>query len=76
MNLLDAIKVGGHRRIRPIIMTSLTTIFALVPFLFSSGMGAELQLPLALTVIGGMTVGTLVSLYFIPLAYWFIYKKN
>ena len=75
MNLIDAIKTGGHRRIRPIIMTSLTTICALLPFLFGAGMGSELQLPLALTVIGGMTIGTIVSLYFIPLAYWFIYSK-
>lgn len=74
-SLTEAIKKGGHRRIRPIIMTSLTTIFALFPFLFSTGMGAELQLPLALTVIGGMIIGTFVSLYFIPLCYWFIYSK-
>jgi len=73
--LLEAIHIGGRRRLKPIIMTSLTTILALLPFLFFKGLGAELQKPLALTVIGGMTIGTLVSLYFIPLAYWAIYRK-
>jgi multidrug efflux pump subunit AcrB len=74
MDTLSAIKLGGQRRLKPIIMTSLTTILALVPFLFFSGLGAELQKPLALAVIGGMTLGTLVSLYFIPLAYWILYR--
>ncbi len=73
--LLQAIKIGGKRRLKPIIMTSLTTILALFPLLLYSGIGAELQIPLALAVIGGMTIGTIVSLYFIPLAYWLIYKR-
>ena len=67
MPLLDAIKIGGHRRFLPIIMTSLTTIFALLPLLFFKGLGIELQLPLALSIIGGLFVGTLISLFFIPL---------
>ncbi len=73
--LLQAIKIGGKRRLKPIIMTSLTTILALFPLLLYSGIGAELQIPLALAVIGGMTIGTIVSLYFIPLAYWLIYRR-
>ena len=78
VDVLEAIKIGGRRRLKPILMTSLTTILALVPFLFFSGLGAELQRPLAISVIGGMAIGTFVSLYFIPLAYWAIYgrKKN
>jgi multidrug efflux pump subunit AcrB len=50
-------------------MTSLTTILALAPVLFTSGLGAELQQPLAITVIGGLVVGTLGSLYVVPLLY-------
>ncbi len=69
----EAIKLAGKKRLKPIIMTSLTTILALVPFLFSNSLGAELQKPLAIAVIGGMFVGTLVSLYVVPLFYWFIY---
>ncbi len=76
VSLIEAIKQAGHRRLESILMTSITTILALLPFLFQSGMGVELQLPLALSVIGGMLIGTIVSLYFIPLAYWFIYRKS
>ncbi|MFA8301110.1 MAG: efflux RND transporter permease subunit [Hyphomicrobiales bacterium] len=74
--LLDAIHEGGKRRLRPILMTSLTTILALVPLLLSGGLGADLQKPLALAVIGGMTLGTIVSIYFIPLAYYYLYRKQ
>ena len=71
----EAIKLGGKLRLKPILMTSLTTILALMPFLFMDGLGAELQKPLALTVIGGMFIGTFISLYFIPLMYYLFSKK-
>ncbi len=74
--LLEAIHEAGRRRLRPIIMTSLTTIFAMVPLLFSSDMGSELQKPLSIAMIGTMSVGTAVSLFIIPLLYWFIYRKE
>jgi len=74
--LLNAIETGGHRRLKPILMTSLTTILALLPFLFQNDMGSKLQQPLALTVIGGMTIGTLVSLYFVPLCYYYLYRNK
>ena len=67
MPLLEAIHEAGRRRLRPIIMTSLTTIF---------DMGSELQKPLSIAMIGAMFVGTLVSLFIIPLIYWFIYRKE
>ena len=76
MPILEAIHTAGHRRLRAIVMTSLTTILAMVPLLFSRDMGSELQAPLSLALIGGMTVGTLVSLFIIPLIYWFIYRKH
>ena len=75
-SLLRALVIAGKRRFKPIIMTSLTTILALLPFLFTSGIGADLQKPLALAVIGGMTIGTLVSLYFIPLFYYYLKRKS
>ncbi len=74
--LMEAIHTAGTRRLRPIIMTSLTTIMAMVPLLFASDMGSELQKPLAIAMIGSMLLGTLVSLFIIPLIYWFIYRKN
>ena len=70
--LIEAIHGAGKRRLRPILMTSLTTILALTPILFSSGLGAELQRPLAFAVIGGLIIGTLTSLYIIPILYKWI----
>jgi multidrug efflux pump subunit AcrB len=74
--LMEAIHKAGRRRLRPIVMTSLTSIFAMVPLLFSFDMGSELQKPLSIAMIAAMSVGTLVSLFIIPLVYWYIYKKN
>ena len=74
--LMEAIHTAGRRRLRPIIMTSLTTIFAMVPLLFTSDMGSEMQKPLSIAMIGSMLLGTLVSLFIIPLIYWFIYRKH
>ncbi|MDE5961347.1 MAG: efflux RND transporter permease subunit, partial [Duncaniella sp.] len=76
MPLEKAIHTAGQRRLRAIIMTSLTTIFAMVPVLFTSDMGSELQRPLAIAMIGSMLVGTLVSIFIIPLFYWLIYRKH
>ena len=76
MPLVEAIHTAGRRRLRAIIMTSLTTIFAMLPVLFTSDMGSELQRPLAIAMIGSMVVGTLVSIFIIPLFYWSIYRKH
>lgn len=74
--LMEAIHEAGRRRLRPIIMTSLTTIFGMVPLLFSFDMGSELQKPLSIAMISAMIIGTAVSLFIIPLVYWFIYRKH
>ena len=76
MPLLESIHTAGQRRLKPIIMTSLTTIFAMVPVLFTSDMGSELQRPLAIAMIGSMIVGTLVSVFIIPLVYYLIYSPE
>ena len=73
--LLKAVWSAGHRRLKPIVMTSLTTILALLPFLHKGDMGSAMQFPLSLTLIVGMTIGTLVSLFFVPLVYWIVYGK-
>ncbi len=72
---LHAIATGGQRRFKSILMTSLTTILGAVPLLFFPGLGSELQRPLAIVLVGGMGVGTIVSLYFIPLCYYYLIKK-
>ncbi len=69
MPLREAIHQAGARRLRPIIMTSATTILALTPILFSGGLGAELQQPLALAVIGGLLTGTGASLFVVPVLF-------
>lgn len=76
MPLIDAIHTAGHRRLRAIIMTTLTTVFAMVPLLFTSDLGSELQRPLSVAMIGTMMVGLVVSLFVIPLIYWFIYRRH
>ena len=73
---MDAIHTGGTRRLKPIVMTSLTTILALTPILITHDIGSELQAPLALAIIGGMALGTLVSLYLIPLMYWYLHRGS
>jgi multidrug efflux pump subunit AcrB len=74
--LLKAIHVAGQRRLKAIIMTSLTTIFAMAPVLFTSDLGSELQCPLAVAIIGSMLIGTLVSIFVIPLIYRLVYYKQ
>lgn len=73
---LRAILTAGHQRLKPIVMTSLTTILAILPLLSRSDMGSAMQYPLSLTIVVGMTVGTLVSLFFVPMIYKTIYKQN
>ena len=76
MALRHAIMEAGRRRLKAIVMTSLTTILAVAPFLMRGDMGSDLQFPMSLTIISGMIVGTLVSVFFIPLAYYEIYRPR
>jgi HAE1 family hydrophobic/amphiphilic exporter-1 len=64
-----ALVEAGLTRLRPILMTSATTILGLVPMALGLGEGAELRAPLAVTVIGGLTVGTVLTLVVIPVVY-------
>jgi HAE1 family hydrophobic/amphiphilic exporter-1 len=70
MNLTDAVVQAGQQRIRPIIMTSLTTILALLPMSFNTGEGAALRSSMATAVIGGLVTSTLMSLVVIPCVYF------
>ena len=69
MSIEEAIEEGGKRRLRPIIMTSLTTCLALTPMAFGLGSGGEMQAPMARVVIGGLLTSTLITLLFIPVLY-------
>ena len=70
LSLSDAIAEAGQQRIRPILMTSLTTILALVPMALGIGEGASLSSPMAIAVIGGLVTSTLLSLVVIPCVYY------
>jgi len=69
MDLFEAIEEAGRRRLRPILMTAMTTIFALIPLALGLGEGGEAQAPLARAVIGGLTSSTLITLVFVPVVY-------
>lgn len=60
---------GAHRRLRPVLMTASITAFGLVPLLFASGPGSEVQRPLAIVVIGGLVTATALTLFLLPILY-------
>lgn len=74
--LQHAIKEAGRRRLKAIIMTSLTTILSVCPFLARGSMGDDLQYPMSLVIISGMIIGTTVSLLFVPMVYYAIYRRE
>ena len=69
INLRRAVVTAGKRRLRPILMTTITTVLGLGPMALGLGEGAELQAPMARVVIGGLLTSTLVTLIFIPVIY-------
>ncbi|MDH4127912.1 MAG: efflux RND transporter permease subunit [Spirochaetota bacterium] len=74
--LEDVVVEAGSKRLRPILMTTLTTTLALIPLAIGIGEGSEMQIPLALAVIGGLSFSTLVSLLLIPCIYILFFKKK
>ena len=69
MSLIDAVKEGAERRLRPVLMTALIASFGLLPLLTATGPGSELQQPLAVVVIGGLITSTLLTLILLPTLY-------
>lgn len=67
--LNDAIALAGKSRLRPVLMTAITTILGMVPMALSTSEGFEMWVPLGIVVIGGLTVSTLVTLFVVPLLY-------
>ena len=74
MGVLDACVEAAAARIRPILMTSTTTIFAMMPMAFSHKEGPNMTQPIALTVLGGLLSATLITLFFIPIMYYIFNK--
>ena len=76
MAKIEAIVEGGRSRLRPILMTALTTILGLLPLALGIGEGAEVRSPMAITVIGGLTVSTMLTLIVIPVVYAVVDRKK
>ena len=68
-SLLDSVVQGAKRRLRPVMMTASITAFGLVPLLFATGPGSEIQRPLAIVVIGGLVTATALTLILLPILY-------
>jgi len=75
VSLRDAIIHGGKTRLKPILMTSLTTVLGLLPMALGLGTGAELRAPMARAVVGGLTTSTLITLILIPTIYWLVESR-
>ena len=72
----DAVAEAGRRRLRPILMTTLTTILALIPLALGIGEGADAQAPLARAVVGGLTGATLITLILIPVVFSLVHSHR
>lgn len=75
-NLTKRVIDGANRRLRPVLMTATTAMFGLLPLVFATGPGAEIQKPLAIVVIGGLITSTITTLYLLPIFYCWLEKKN
>ena len=76
MLINDAVAEAGRRRLRPILMTTTTTILGLLPLALGIGEGADAQAPLARAVIGGLSGSTLITLVLIPAVYTLFHLKE
>ncbi len=69
MSIRRAVVLGGKSRLRPVVMTTLTTILGMVPMAFGTGQGSEMWRPMGTAVIGGLTLSTILTLLFVPTLY-------
>ena len=69
MSIRRAVIDAGKSRLRPVVMTTLTTILGMVPMAIGDGQGAEMWRPMGTAVIGGLTVSTILTLLFVPVLY-------
>lgn len=75
-SVTDAVMEAGRRRLRPILMTSMTTVLALIPLALGLGEGADAQAPLARAVVGGLTASTLITLVLIPVVFSLVHSDK
>src|SRR3546814_14346670 len=68
-SMTETVRLGAERRLRPVLMTASITAFGLLPLLFATGPGSEIQRPLAIVVIGGLITSTLLTLILLPILF-------
>jgi HAE1 family hydrophobic/amphiphilic exporter-1 len=68
-NMADAIRQSGRQRLRPVLITTLTTVFGMMPLALAGGEGSETWKPMGVTVIGGLSFSTIVTLILVPVLY-------
>lgn len=71
----DALVAAGRTRMRPIMMTAITTIFAMLPMVFSDAVGSSMQRGMAVVVVGGLLYATFMTLYVVPVMYDILYRR-
>ena len=76
IELYEAIALAGKSRLRPVLMTALTTILGMLPLALSTGEGSEIWRPMGITVIGGLIVSTLVTMIIVPIMYGILSSKG
>ena len=69
LSMYEAITVGGTNRLRPVLMTTITTLLCMLPLALSQGEGSELWRPLGVSMLGGLTLSTFITLVLIPVLY-------
>jgi len=75
-DFIEAIKKGALSRLRPVVMTALVAGLGFLPMAFNTGMGSEVQRPLATVVLGGLFTSTLLTMLVVPVLLTFILKSN
>ena len=74
--LYDAVALSGQSRLRPVLMTTLTTVLGMLPLALSNGEGSEIWSPMGISIIGGLTFSTLVTLIIVPVVYVLFARKG
>jgi HAE1 family hydrophobic/amphiphilic exporter-1 len=75
LSMYEAVTQGGKDRLRPILMTTITTLAGLLPLAISRGEGSEVWQPLGITMIGGLTISSLITMLFVPTLYAVFHRK-
>ncbi len=76
MSARDAVVAACRVRLRPILMTSLATVFGLIPMALKLSTGSEVYAPLARSIIGGLIVSVILTVFIVPAAYILVYRKR